>query len=49
MFSSHGEGISLDESLLHCRSEKCDTFKNEPLSGSEDFTCKVVEVYGLLN
>ncbi|KAH3811229.1 hypothetical protein DPMN_139636 [Dreissena polymorpha] len=43
----HGEAIFLDENLLHCRSEKCDTFNNEPLSQSEDFKCKVVEVYGL--
>ncbi|XP_053404919.1 GTPase-activating protein skywalker-like [Mercenaria mercenaria] len=44
----HGEAISLDENLLHCRSEKCDTFNNEPLSKSEDFQCKVVEVYGFV-
>ncbi|KAL4220410.1 hypothetical protein ACF0H5_020813 [Mactra antiquata] len=42
----HGEAISLDEMMLHCRSERCDTFNNEPLSQSEDFVCKVVEVYG---
>lgn len=42
----HGEAISLDENLLHCRSEKCDTFNNKPLTMQEDFQCKVVEVYG---
>ncbi|XP_060604259.1 GTPase-activating protein skywalker-like isoform X2 [Ruditapes philippinarum] len=44
----HGNAISLDENLLHCRTEKCDTFDNEPLSKCEDFQCKVVEVYGFV-
>lgn len=44
--SRHGEAIFLDENMLHCRTEKCDTFNNPPLSSNEDFNCKVVEVYG---
>ncbi|XP_061189632.1 uncharacterized protein LOC133197554 [Saccostrea echinata] len=42
----NGEAIQLDENLLHCRTEHCDTFDNPPLCSHEDFTCKVVEVYG---
>lgn len=42
----HGEAIQLDANLLHCRTEKCDTFDNNPLCSNQDFTCKVVEVYG---
>lgn len=42
----HGEAIYLDENLQHCRSERCDTFNNTPLTMHEDFQCKVVEVYG---
>ncbi|XP_050388396.1 GTPase-activating protein skywalker isoform X2 [Patella vulgata] len=42
----NGEAIQLDENLVHCRSEKCDTFQNEPLCSYKDFTCQVVEVYG---
>lgn len=42
----HGEAILLDENLLHCRTEHCDTFGNEPLCVKKDFSCKVVEVYG---
>ncbi|XP_048249907.1 GTPase-activating protein skywalker-like isoform X2 [Haliotis rufescens] len=41
-----GEAIQLDENLVHCRTEKCDTFDNDPLCEKQDFTCKVVEVYG---
>ncbi|ESP00285.1 hypothetical protein LOTGIDRAFT_141064 [Lottia gigantea] len=41
-----GEAIQLDENLEHCRSERCDTFENEALCATKDFTCKVVEVYG---
>ncbi|KAL3847322.1 hypothetical protein ACJMK2_018237 [Sinanodonta woodiana] len=44
----HGEAIQLDADMLHCRTEKCDTFQNKPLSSSEDFQCKVVEVYGFV-
>lgn len=42
----NGEAIQLDANLLHCRSQHCDTFDNEPLCSNQDFTCKVVEVYG---
>lgn len=42
----HGEAIQLDANLEHCRSQHCDTFDNEPLCSNQDFTCKVVEVYG---
>lgn len=42
----NGEAIQLDENLLHCRTEHCDTFDNPPLCSNQDFTCKVVEVYG---
>ncbi|KAK3094923.1 hypothetical protein FSP39_007929 [Pinctada imbricata] len=42
----NGEAIQLDANLLHCRTEHCDTFDNDPLCSTEDFTCKVVEVYG---
>lgn len=42
----NGEAIQLDENLLHCRTEHCDTFDNPPLCSDQDFTCKVVEVYG---
>lgn len=45
-FNSNGEAIQLDENLLHCRTEHCDTFDNPPLCSDQDFTCKVVEVYG---
>ncbi|XP_060065483.1 uncharacterized protein LOC132545832 [Ylistrum balloti] len=44
----NGEAIQLDANLHHCRTEKCDTFLNEPLCPGQDFTCKVVEVYGFV-
>ncbi|XP_033759375.1 GTPase-activating protein skywalker-like isoform X2 [Pecten maximus] len=44
----NGEAIQLDANLHHCRTEKCDTFLNEPLCAEQDFTCKVVEVYGFV-
>ncbi|XP_069104836.1 GTPase-activating protein skywalker-like [Argopecten irradians] len=44
----NGEAIQLDANLHHCRTEKCDTFQNEPLCEEQDFTCKVVEVYGFV-
>ena len=42
--SGNGSGIWLDEDLTRGKSEKCDTFNNEPLSASGDFTCTVLEV-----
>ena len=45
-FFRNGEAILLDENLLHCRTEYCDTFANEPLCDKKDFACNVVEVYG---
>ncbi|XP_013388368.1 TBC1 domain family member 24 isoform X1 [Lingula anatina] len=41
-----GEGIQLDENLFQGRTERCNTFENEPLCEDGDFHCKVVEVFG---
>lgn len=40
-----GNAIMLDENLIHCRTEKTETFDNIPLCSTEDFECKVVEVF----
>lgn len=39
-----GTGLWLDQELSHGRSERCDTFQNEPLVASVDFECALVEV-----
>ncbi|GFN73983.1 hypothetical protein PoB_000048900 [Plakobranchus ocellatus] len=43
--SGNGEAIYLDSMMNHCRSTHCDTFDNEPLCQSQDFSCQVVEVF----
>lgn len=43
----NGVAIALDETMEHCRTERCDTFNNPPLSPDLDFTCKIIEVFGL--
>jgi hypothetical protein len=43
-----GVAIWLDDELNHGFSEKCPTFKNPPLAGSnKHFTCIAIEVFGL--
>jgi hypothetical protein len=42
--SGNGSGIWLDEDLGRGKSERCDTFNNEPLSAAGDFTCIALEV-----
>lgn len=42
----NGSGIHIDSSFLHCRSERCDTFGNEPLVPNETFQCSLVELFG---
>ncbi|XP_054709995.1 LOW QUALITY PROTEIN: GTPase-activating protein skywalker-like [Uloborus diversus] len=44
--AGNGQGILLDDQLLHGRTDRCDTFNNKPLCSSKDFQCKVVEVIG---
>ena len=36
-------------SLYHGRSERCDTFSNPPLNGSQDFAIASLEVYGFVS
>ena len=43
----NGNGIFLDPSLTHGKTERCATFDNQPLCQSEDFTIAAIEVYGL--
>jgi hypothetical protein len=47
LISSHGCAIWLDSELLHGRTERCDTFQNEPLHGERDtsFECAAIEIY----
>ncbi|GFR86342.1 TBC1 domain family member 24 [Elysia marginata] len=47
--SGNGEAIYLDNMMNRCRSAHCDTFDNEPLCESEDFSCQVVEVFGFID
>lgn len=46
--SGNGTGIWLDEDLSRGKSERCDTFNNEPLARTKDFVCAVVEVIAFL-
>ncbi|KAK6026083.1 hypothetical protein OSTOST_08001 [Ostertagia ostertagi] len=40
-------GLWLDADLNHGRSQRCDTFDNEPLSGDkEDFIVQFIEAFG---
>lgn len=41
-----GQAILLDEDIRFGRTESCQTFSNQPLCASNDFECKVVEVFG---
>jgi len=41
-----GMGIWLDENLTTGKTERCDTFDNEPLCSTREFTCAVIEVIG---
>ncbi|XP_074593014.1 GTPase-activating protein skywalker-like [Brevipalpus obovatus] len=41
-----GMGIWLDENLTNGKTERCDTFDNEPLCSSREFTCAIIEVIG---
>ncbi|KFM65953.1 TBC1 domain family member 24, partial [Stegodyphus mimosarum] len=42
--AGNGQGLLLDDQLLHGRTEHCDTFDNNPLCSQKDFQCKNVEV-----
>ncbi|KAG8187973.1 hypothetical protein JTE90_025741 [Oedothorax gibbosus] len=42
--AGNGQGLLLDDNLLHGRTERCDTFNNDQLCSLKDFQCKVVEV-----
>ncbi|XP_064615353.1 GTPase-activating protein skywalker-like [Liolophura sinensis] len=42
----NGTAIYLTDGLLRCRTERCDTFNNPPLCTTQDFACKVLEVFG---
>lgn len=42
-----GNGIYLDKSLTFGKSEKCETFNNDPLCPKGDFKVSVIEVIGL--
>ena len=44
--SGNGSGIMLDDLLTKGRTERCDTFNNDPLCQSGDFICKSLEVIG---
>lgn len=46
--SGNGSGIWLDEDLSRGKTERCDTFKNDPLARTKDFICSVVEVIAFL-
>ncbi len=39
-------GLWLDRELNHGRTQNCQTYDNEPLTKSEDFMIKAVEVWG---
>lgn len=39
-------GLWLDGDLYHGRTQRCDTFFNEPLTNSEDFLIRHIEVWG---
>lgn len=40
-------GLWLDSDFNHGRSQRCETFQNEPLSGEEgDFTIQLIEAFG---
>lgn len=49
LYYRSGWGLSIEEDLTHGRSERCDTFDNEPLScgSAGEFECLRVEVWGL--
>jgi len=41
-------GLWLDADIYHGRTQHCDTFNNDPLTGDdEDFIVKAIEVWGL--
>lgn len=42
-----GVGLRIDNELWHGSSEKCDTFRNDPLCGDKDFECVTLEVWGM--
>ena len=44
-----GVGLCIEENLYHGRSERCDTFSNPPLNGSQDFAIASLEVYGFVS
>lgn len=44
--SGGGNALWLDENLTRGRSERCDTFDNEPLVEKGDFICANVELIG---
>lgn len=45
--SGHGTfGLYLDADFYHGRTQHCDTFDNEPLTITEDFTINGVEAFG---
>ena len=45
-FPRNGLAIYLDENLRYGQTERCDTFENEPLCSSRDFTINSIEVFG---
>ena len=44
--SSNGNGIYIDGTLTHGKTERCLTFDNEPLTEAKDFTIKTLECWG---
>lgn len=41
-------GLWIDADIYHGRTQSCDTFDNEPLTGeNEDFIVKAIEVWSL--
>lgn len=47
--SRNGLAIYLDENLRYGQTERCDTFNNEPLCSSRDFTINSIEVFGFVD
>ncbi|CAG0890677.1 unnamed protein product [Cyprideis torosa] len=42
----NGQGLWIDSEIRYGKTERCDTFGNEPLTAKKDFEVQVLEVYG---